>query len=50
MDETLAYFANNPTITFVPTSPNRARQRGFDQAEIIAKELAKLGVGAIEGY
>ncbi len=42
MDGSLPYFAQSPIITFVPTAPNRHRQRGFDHARLLAKELAKL--------
>ena len=42
LDERLPYFESAPLVTFVPTAPHRRRERGFDQAELIAKELAKL--------
>jgi ComF family protein len=42
MDESFPYFASEPVVTFVPTSSGRRRERGFDQAELIAKELAKI--------
>lgn len=29
-------------VTFVPTAPKRARQRGYDQAELIARHFARL--------
>lgn len=29
-------------VTWVPTSPKRARQRGYDQSKLIAKEFAHL--------
>ncbi len=42
IDDTLPYFAAPPLVTYVPTAPSRRRERGFDQAQLIAKELAKL--------
>lgn len=42
LSETLPYFANSPTVTYVPTSPTRRRARGFDHAQLIAKDLARL--------
>lgn len=39
----LAWFiGQNPTVTAVPLHPKRLRERGFNQAEIIAKFLAKI--------
>jgi predicted amidophosphoribosyltransferase len=29
-----------PVITWIPTSPQRRRQRGFDQAELLARRIA----------
>jgi competence protein ComFC len=42
IDEILPYFNTQPLLTFVPTSPNRIRGRGFDHAKLIAKELAMI--------
>ncbi len=42
MHEALPYFAEPPVITFVPTMPQHARIRGFDHAQLLAKELARL--------
>ena len=42
INEALPYFADEPLLTYVPTAPSRRRERGFDQAQLIAKELAKL--------
>ena len=30
-----------PVLTWAPTTPQRARQRGFDQAEVIAREVGR---------
>jgi ComF family protein len=42
LDQALPYFAEPPLVTFVPTASSRRRERGFDQAQLIGKELAKL--------
>jgi len=42
MAEALPYLSERTIITHVPTASSRYRQRGYDQAELIAKELAKL--------
>jgi ComF family protein len=42
IDEALPYFAEPPYVTFVPTADSHRRERGFDHAELIAKELAQL--------
>ena len=41
MAQLLPYFVNSPVIVNIPTAPNRARQRGFDHTQMLAKELAK---------
>lgn len=41
MSSLLPYFDEQPLVTHIPTAYGRARQRGFDQAELVAKELAK---------
>jgi len=41
LDETLPYLKPEVLITFVPTVTNRVRQRGYDQAELIAKAFAR---------
>lgn len=41
LDETLPYLPPATIITFVPTATTRLRQRGYDQAELIATELAR---------
>jgi predicted amidophosphoribosyltransferase len=39
-----------PALTFVPLHPRRRRQRGFNQAERLAAELARgLGVPLLSG-
>ncbi len=40
LDDTIG--ANKPDVvlTWAPTTPERARRRGFDQAEVLARELA----------
>jgi len=39
--ETLPHFADDVIITHVPTATSRRRARGYDQAELIAKLLAR---------
>lgn len=39
---TSPYYVKFDCITFVPQSPRSRRSRGYNQAELIAKELAKL--------
>lgn len=41
MEQTLPYFAEPPLVTFVPTASSHRRLRGFDHAELLAKEIAK---------
>jgi ComF family protein len=41
MDEALPYSSANTIITFAPTATSRRRIRGYDQAELIARELAR---------
>ncbi len=36
------HYVNFDFITFVPQSPRSRRERGYNQAELIAKELSKL--------
>jgi len=38
----LPYFVAAPLVTYVPTAASRRRERGFDQAELLAKELARI--------
>jgi ComF family protein len=42
IDEALPYFAEEPLLVFVPTAPSHVRQRGFDHALLLAKELARV--------
>jgi ComF family protein len=42
LNDCMPYFAQQPLITYVPTASSRQRERGFDHAQLIAKELAKL--------
>jgi ComF family protein len=42
INATLPFFTERPLITYVPTSPTRRRARSFDQAELIARELARI--------
>lgn len=41
LDEQLPLLDKNTVVTFVPTANNRVRMRGYDQARLISKELAK---------
>jgi competence protein ComFC len=41
MDETLPFLPADTIIVHVPTATARYRQRGYDQAELLAKQLAK---------
>ena len=40
LDETVGTDRPGPLLTWAPTTPDRARQRGFDQAEVLARALA----------
>lgn len=40
MAEALPYIPKHTIVTYVPTATSRRRQRGYDQAELIARELA----------
>ena len=37
-----SFFTQNTVLTYVPRSPSKKREYGFDQAELIAKALAPL--------
>ena len=41
LDDALPYFAEQPLVTFVPTSSSHYRERGFDHAELLTRELCK---------
>ena len=43
MAELLPLFSDEFVITSVPTASSRVRERGYDQAEVIAKKIASLG-------
>jgi ComF family protein len=40
--EQMPYFTEAPIITHIPTATSRRRMRGYDQAELLAVELARL--------
>lgn len=40
LDDTVGVERPGPVLTWAPTTPDRARQRGFDQAEVLARALA----------
>ena len=42
LDSSLPYFASDPLVTFVPTATSHSRQRGFDHAGLMARELSRL--------
>ena len=42
IDDILPYFAHEPLVAFVPTASSHRRQRGFDHAELIAREVSRL--------
>lgn len=42
LNKTLPHLGSAITITHIPTATARRRHRGYDQSELIAKELAKL--------
>ena len=42
ISDALPYFAEAPLITYVPTAPGHRRSRGFDHAQLLAKELARM--------
>lgn len=41
MDETLPYIPRDVVIAYAPTATSRRRRRGYDQAELIARALAR---------
>lgn len=41
MNDSLPFFVSKPIVTFVPTSLDRKRSRGFDHAELLDKEIAR---------
>jgi len=41
LHETLPYFGPDVVVGYVPTATRRLRQRGYDQAELIARGFAK---------
>jgi len=41
MSESLPFIAPDTILTHVPTATSRVRQRGYDQAELIAQRLSK---------
>ncbi len=40
MAESMPYLPKETIITHIPTAPSRIRQRGYDQAQLIARSLA----------
>jgi competence protein ComFC len=45
MAEALPYLSPDSVLAHIPTAPSRVRQRGYDQAELLARSLARqLGV------
>ena len=40
LDDTIGAHQRDVVLTWAPTTPERARERGFDQAEVLARELA----------
>ncbi len=42
LDEILPHFPSEVVITYIPTSSKHIRERGFDHAKLLAKELAQL--------
>jgi ComF family protein len=40
--DTLPYLSESTVITYVPTASSRYRQRGYDQAALIARQLAQI--------
>lgn len=41
LDDCIGTERPGPVLTWAPTTPSRARQRGFDQAEVIARHVAR---------
>ena len=42
LDELVGCDLPGPTLTWAPTTPQRARERGFDQAEVLAREVGRV--------
>lgn len=40
IDDSVGFDRPGPSLTWAPTSPQRVRERGFDQAEVIARMVA----------
>jgi predicted amidophosphoribosyltransferase len=43
LDDCIGGERPGPVLTWAPTTPDRARDRGFDQAEVIAREVGRHG-------
>ena len=43
LDDCIGGERPGPVLTWAPTTPDRARDRGFDQAEVIAREVGRRG-------
>jgi predicted amidophosphoribosyltransferase len=41
LDDCIGAERPGPVLTWAPTTPERVRQRGFDQAEVIAREVGR---------
>ena len=42
LDDLLPYFHKPPLVSYAPTTTARHRQRGYDHAAMLARELAKI--------
>jgi len=42
LDDCIGVERPGPVLTWAPTTPDRARRRGFDQAEVIAREVGRV--------
>lgn len=41
LEDSVPYLPANTVVTYIPTATNRVRQRGYDQARLIAQAFAK---------
>lgn len=42
MADHLPYLADDILVTYIPTAPRHVRQRGYDHAKLLAREVARL--------
>jgi len=48
LDRTMRYYSLNLPVTFVPTTPNAFKERGFDTMKQVSEKLKKMGYAVAE--